>query len=907
MKKVFTLLMLSFVFSMGANAQQQIRKSWDFRYADETDEPTAKGWSNKTIKRLNSDMEVYGPDKHWRNYESDATKPDNQHFWNAGTSAKNSDGYAVTYANDKASVIPELEGLSLGMSAAKKFVITYNGSQANDNTGNAPVRPGSEDGVGKIPYGRSYLWLNGKNETITFKAYCGQTVRIAVESHAVNKDKLGEARGISLSAEGGSLNAKFSGNPVPTYYTEYEWELNGEPTDLATLTIKSTNGCHIYYIIVGDGVNPPSENRVAYLYSGTTDGDAAFEALKANEDFEVEAIDVTAATITNELLQAYRASIISASVPTAKAAELQSILPYNPMLNLNAAMYGEWGYGEAVATDVPFIQIPDITKDLFANVADLVTDDSDPENLVYGLPLDTESFQAVKIGEYFAGDDTLGFEMFNEENIAIHQHNMDHNGYIYMPQEATSLFANALNLLSDSKSSIDSLSTPKITAEFKDLKTYVVLAPASDNLPKAKVYYTTDGSTPSLESAVYEDTLEFTEPTTIKTFVTAEGYYPSKVKSYEVAIYSQPATPVIAFEPNGAVSTVTISCETADATIWYNYDGVRDTAKSMKYVAPIDIKEIKDITAYAVAGGKVYSELATKHIVIKEPVVRIDELIHFNAQLRYVTASNDTTDYANNTYLFKGGLSVYDQTADPDIDPETGAFVYPMVKDTVFAQVSNPDFVIKSNGQELIYQVLSIGQDAGNDSGYNPATTADVDKRITKNDIQFGKVVSGEPFTGRIETVAKHKAPFDVLTFIGTSSGSKAQMMIQTSTDGVNWQDAADTLVVNNAKRLWSKFVRSIEGEDEVYVRLIQCGGSTGMQVYDIYLLTEGEESQKVKDEMIAEWNEYISGIEDVQNGCKANAQQGIYTINGMRVMTLQRGLNIVKFSDGTTKKVVVK
>ena len=898
MKKVFTFLMLSLAFSMGANAQQQIRKSWDFRYADETEEATAKGWSNKTIKRLNSDMEVYGADKHWRNYESDATKADNQHFWCASSSAKNSDGYAVTYANDKATVIDELAGLKLGFSAAKKFVITYNGSQADDQTGNAPG--------GKVPYGRSYIWLNGKNETISFQAYCGQKIRIAVESHAVAKDKLGEARGISLSADGGSLAANFEGNPVPTYFTEYVWDLNGEPTDLATLTIKSTNGCHIYYIIVGDGVNPPADNRVAYLYSGTTDGDAAFAALKANEDFEVEAIDVTTTTVTNELLAAYRASVIGASVPTTKAAELQSIIPFNPVLNLNAAMYSEWGYGQAVTTELPFIEVPDVTNDLFANVAELVTDDSDPDNIVYGLPLNAETFQAVQIGEYFLGDDTLGYEMFKSENIAIHQHNMDHNGYIYMPQEATPLFGNALNLLNDSKSAIDSLSTPKITAEFKDQKTYVVLAPASDNLPKAKVYYTTDGSTPTLESEVYKDTLLFTAPTTIKAFVTAEGYYPSKVKSYEVAIYNQPATPVIDFTANGAVSTVTISCATEDVDIWYNFNGERDTTKSMKYAAPFDLKEIKDVTAYAVAGGKVFSELATKHVVIENPVVRIDELAHFNVQLQYVNADGDTLDMGNNTYFFKGGYSIFDQTADPDIDPNTGEFVYPMNKDSVFAQ-TNPDFVIKSNGQELIYQVLSIGKDAGNADGYNPATTADVDNRITKNCLQYGKIVSEEPYTGRIETAKKHKAPFDVLTFIGTSSGSKAQMMIQTSTDGITWKDAADTLYVSNAKRLWSKYVRSIEGEDEVYVRLIQCGGGTGMQVYDFYLLYEGEESAKVKENMIAEWDSYASGIEDVQGSRGQKAQQGIYSINGMRVATLQRGLNIVKFSDGTTKKVVVK
>ena len=264
MKKLFTLTMLALLTTVTASAQSTLRKTWDFR----------DGFSAKTVNALKADQEEFGGDKYWRNYESDANKADDQHFWNASTAAKNSEGYACTHNSGQEKVIPELEGLVLGMSAAKKFVITYNGGQ----TANTFTEGGLADGE-MVPHGKSYVWLNGKNETIKFNAEVGQTIKIAVESHAVSATKLGEARGISLSASSGSLTPKFDGSPVPTYYTEYEWDLSGDPGEVVELTLKSTNGCHIYYIIVGEGDDPnANKTKVAYI----TNGDATIEIGRAH-------------------------------------------------------------------------------------------------------------------------------------------------------------------------------------------------------------------------------------------------------------------------------------------------------------------------------------------------------------------------------------------------------------------------------------------------------------------------------------------------------------------------------------------------------------------------------------------------------------------------------------------------
>ena len=152
MKKFFTLTLLAVLVSLGANAQG-LRKTWDFR----------NGFSQKTVNALKADQEEFGDSKYWRNYESDASKADEQHFWNASKEVKNADGYACTHNGGVEKVIEELEGLKINPSNAKKFVITYAGAQAANEFE-------SEGGpaLGEmIPHGQSYLWLNGKKETIS--------------------------------------------------------------------------------------------------------------------------------------------------------------------------------------------------------------------------------------------------------------------------------------------------------------------------------------------------------------------------------------------------------------------------------------------------------------------------------------------------------------------------------------------------------------------------------------------------------------------------------------------------------------------------------------------------------------------------------------------------------------------
>lgn len=53
--------------------------------------------------------------------------------------------------------------------------------------------------------------------------------------------------------------------------------------------------------------------------------------------------------------------------------------------------------------------------------------------------------------------------------------------------------------------------------------------------------------------------------------------------------------------------------------------------------------------------------------------------------------------------------------------------------------------------------------------------------------------------------------------------------------------------------------------------------------------------------------DDYATGIKEVATPAVAPAAEGIYSLSGVRLNSLQKGINIIKSADGSTKKVMVK
>ena len=157
------------------------------------------------------------------------------------------------------------------------------------------------------------------------------------------------------------------------------------------------------------------------------------------------------------------------------------------------------------------------------------------------------------------------------------------------------------------------LETPIITAVLSEDGESITLT--ISNRQSGVVYtYTTDGSEPSKDDAVFEGSLSFTDSCT----VTVQGYkgqHKSVPVVYEVASAS---SPVIVFTNSDAGGTITITCATQGATIKYKLgDGAWQT-----YSEGMDITEAVTVQAYAEKEGMFTSSTSTLSIgKVATPVI----------------------------------------------------------------------------------------------------------------------------------------------------------------------------------------------------------------------------------------------------------------------------------------------
>ena len=92
-----------------------------------------------------------------------------------------------------------------------------------------------------------------------------------------------------------------------------------------------------------------------------------------------------------------------------------------------------------------------------------------------------------------------------------------------------------------------------------------------------------------------------------------------------------------------------------------------------------------------------------------------------------------------------------------------------------------------------------------------------------------------------------------------------------------------------------------------VYEKAINAGNIVGLNI-DISAYAKGRYTVTVEnshESFSGEFDTQTTGIKEVNNDVTKAVQY--YSIDGKRISTPQRGLNIIRTSDGKTKKVVVK
>ena len=124
----------------------------------------------------------------------------------------------------------------------------------------------------------------------------------------------------------------------------------------------------------------------------------------------------------------------------------------------------------------------------------------------------------------------------------------------------------------------------------------------------ATVYYTTDGSAPSTSSAKYTGAITISKAMTIKAIAVKDGYYTnSQVASATFTIKGKEVVATPAISPNGgeyeSSATVTLTCATEGATIYYTTDGSTPTTTSAIYSKPFTLTESATVKAMAAKSG----------------------------------------------------------------------------------------------------------------------------------------------------------------------------------------------------------------------------------------------------------------------------------------------------------------
>jgi len=135
-----------------------------------------------------------------------------------------------------------------------------------------------------------------------------------------------------------------------------------------------------------------------------------------------------------------------------------------------------------------------------------------------------------------------------------------------------------------------------------------------DTTSGASIYYTTNGTTPTISSTLYTGTITVSATETIAAIAIANGFTSSAAGSGLYTILLPAATPT--FSPaagtyDGA-QTVTISSTTSGATIVYSINGGTPAV----YSGPVSVNVSQTLNAIAIANGDSESTNASAAYII---------------------------------------------------------------------------------------------------------------------------------------------------------------------------------------------------------------------------------------------------------------------------------------------------
>ena len=665
MKKTLLLSIAAVALMSATQANAEYRR-WDFT-----------NWSTTTVNNLQAgafaNCGTINPESGWSDVEkSNGTAPTELSagncFWEV--TAQGSAAGSTLTANGE--TIVELEGLLYTNTAARSLAIALNYQ--------GPV----SDGFG--PYhGPSYLWCGSKtkNYFVIPNVAVGEKIYMGVESH-----KSTEARGMELYVytSSNALGTKILGEDgaeapaVPIEYTEQVWQvqegLEDTPNEDGTynIVIRNTNGCHLYYIQVGeDSGSQMEDKKIAYLYDSSYNGykidnvpsgyaadggldmDPVYITLM---DYDVTAIDynsdevkaMTSAELNDSLLN-FDVVVASEAVSSGNtyAKGLIDIVNKVPMLNLKSFMYkkGVWGWG-AGSNPSPKANSIKVAEDYLEDplFADVTTMDengmiqlfkSNPEditagNLVQGYTVNDDALIAADAVLATVGDGINAIHVHGTKNqyilIPLSSDHLLADGDFNLTDDALTIVRNAVNILAATKSKVQNAAMPIISQEAFDGNTVVSISCVT---PGSTIFYTIDGTDPTAASTVFTEPFEVTEDgLVVKAFAQAHGYNDSNIATATISVKTQASAPDYSVEEQAGQTIITLTGEEG-TNVYFNFQGLTSSATSQLYTEPIVLTEPAEITMFAESETKLTSPVYTAQIEVAGICTPIDTVAHFTA------------------------------------------------------------------------------------------------------------------------------------------------------------------------------------------------------------------------------------------------------------------------------------
>lgn len=689
----------------------------------------------------------------------------------------------------------------------------------------------------------------------------------------------------------------------------------------------STNG---YIKFKRISIEPQKLRRIAYFYDSSYPGYKRVEDMLISyvesemEDIgnkQIVDIDLNGDVnfITAESLRDYAMIVLSGAIKKEEplAAVLKTAISYVPMLNLSSNLYESWGYGMAKETGTHTITIGEQARrhSLFIsqNGETIVGEDHLFE--LYGEGANIVGYKNP--ATYFADDTVLA--KVGDVNI-IQIHNPTRNAYLFLPLTPennnyyndclATLIPNAFSMLLKSARTIVPTMTPVATYTYQHRQTLVTLDCA---IAGATIYYTTDGSDPTEQSAIFTEPFIVNEDNvTVKAMAKGDGYTFSDILAEVVELRTQLDIPTINVDEKDGSTIVTLESSDSETDIYYNYTGSNKVEASQLYSTPFRLSKHRTVTAFATRTGYVNSETVHQVVRVKGETVRIDTLAWMNSHDEAYGETREifgVYDYYTNLKADSTLVPAYNEDGTPIVDENdeqimSWIYTYQPTDSICYIDFGN-GWAVGSQGQNITLSAEREINDKIGGKEETPLTIDDCGYTVGAFNLRNTNNL-GDPSTAWLQTTEKLQGPFDINIWITGWATKKTnnEMELSISTDNKKWE-VIDTVNTTQQRNI-EKFTLSYEGKDQVYLRAKHARPAGAAQektlVFDILVLGHGEQSVA-----------FESGTDGIMESVAVDMPKKtfIYNINGNQIGRLRPGVNIVKdiYADGTvkTQKVVIK